>query len=213
MPEDTGRKLDTHRYKNQSQVLCPGMLLMVRCLMRMIRTRYHPGLKFLGRHIHQLLKTLLFVDGLSPHEKRRLCHKYDHRQDGQSAYDAGEDGKGDQEAEKAHGYEIAEKEDKKSHHHRESVIHDPFADGGHLYKKRIAIDGKGKRGSLRTIVAFKKEDKAFFVYGYAKNSIENITEAELEALKELAKIYFSYGDVGINNAVKSKKFIEVTNNE
>ncbi len=131
MPEDTGRKLDTHRYKNQSQVLCPGMLLMVRCLMRMIRTRYHPGLKFLGRHIHQLLKTLLFVDGLSPHEKRRLCHKYDHRQDGQSAYDAGEDGKGDQEAEKAHGYEIAEKEDKKSHHHRESVIHDPFADGGH----------------------------------------------------------------------------------
>lgn len=85
--------------------------------------------------------------------------------------------------------------------------------GGFLYKKRIAIDGKGKRGSLRSIVAFKKEDKAFFVYGYAKNSIENITEAELEALKELAKIYFSYSTTSINNAVKSKKFIEVTNNE
>jgi len=51
--------------------------------MRIIRTRYHPGLKLLGWHIHQLLKTLLFVDGLSPHEKRRLCHEYDHRQDGQ----------------------------------------------------------------------------------------------------------------------------------
>lgn len=84
--------------------------------------------------------------------------------------------------------------------------------GGFLYKKRIAVDGKGKSGGLRTIIALKKDDKAFFIYGYAKNRLENITEAELEALKELSKIYFHYSDNEINNAVKSEKIIEVLNN-
>jgi hypothetical protein len=36
--------------------------------------------------------------------------------------------------------------------------------GGHLYKKRIGLKGKGRRGGVRTIVAFKKEGKAFYVW-------------------------------------------------
>ena len=31
--------------------------------------------------------------------------------------------------------------------------------GGYLYKKRIAIPGKGKSGGLRTILAFRKKEK------------------------------------------------------
>lgn len=85
--------------------------------------------------------------------------------------------------------------------------------GGYLYKKRIAIGNKGKRGGARTIIAFRKNDKAFFVYGYAKNSMSNITENELVALKDLANIYFSYDDKQIEVAIKNNKFIEVINNE
>jgi hypothetical protein len=33
--------------------------------------------------------------------------------------------------------------------------------GGHVYKKRAAIQGQGKRGGLRTIIAFKVDDKSF----------------------------------------------------
>jgi len=81
--------------------------------------------------------------------------------------------------------------------------------GGLLYKKRIGIKGKGKRSSLRTIVAFKKEDKAFFVYGYAKNARANIDGKEKQVLLKLAKLYFSYSDSQITEAINMGKFIEV----
>lgn len=46
--------------------------------------------------------------------------------------------------------------------------------GGNLYKKRIAIEGRGKRGGKRVIIAFIENNKSFFVYGFSKNEIENI---------------------------------------
>ena len=33
-------------------------------------------------------------------------------------------------------------------------------------KKRVALPGHGKRGSLRTLVAFQLDEKAFFIYGF-----------------------------------------------
>ena len=81
--------------------------------------------------------------------------------------------------------------------------------GGFLYKKRVGIQGKGKRSSLRTIIAFKKEDKAFFMYGYAKKVRVNIGKKEKLALTKLAKIYFSYDDIQIIQAIKAREFIEV----
>ena len=81
--------------------------------------------------------------------------------------------------------------------------------GGHLFKKRIGLKGKGKRGGLRTIIAFKKDDKAFFVYGFAKNEKANIDETEKKIYKELASLLLSYSDKDVAVALKNKKFIEV----
>ncbi len=83
--------------------------------------------------------------------------------------------------------------------------------GGYIYKKRIAIRGKGKSGSLRTIVAYKSNDRAIFIYGYAKNSKSNISPKETIALKKLAKIYFNYDMREINKAVNAGELIEVYN--
>ena len=47
--------------------------------------------------------------------------------------------------------------------------------GGHVYKKRVAIEGQGKSGGLRTLLAFKLDDKAFFMYGFSKNKRSNIS--------------------------------------
>lgn len=55
--------------------------------------------------------------------------------------------------------------------------------GGHIFKKRVALEGRGKRGSVRTLLAYKVADKAFFVYGFAKNTRANISDRELKALK------------------------------
>ena len=59
--------------------------------------------------------------------------------------------------------------------------------GSGLYKKRVAMPGKGKRGSYRTLLAFKHGEKAFFIYGFAKKVMENISDKEEAVYKDLAK--------------------------
>ena len=59
--------------------------------------------------------------------------------------------------------------------------------GGGIVKKRIALPGKGKRGSTRTLLATNRDDRWFFVFGFEKNERENISENELATLKMLAK--------------------------
>lgn len=81
--------------------------------------------------------------------------------------------------------------------------------GGNTYKKRISLENRGKRGGTRTIVAFKNHDKAFFIYGFAKNKQSNILPKEEKALKSLAKIYFSYNDNEIEQAIKKGELFEV----
>jgi hypothetical protein len=59
------------------------------------------------------------------------------------------------------------------------------------------------------IVAFKLNDKAIFIYGFAKNKVDNISKNEKEALKSLAKVYIGYDEHAINKAIKSGELIEI----
>lgn len=81
--------------------------------------------------------------------------------------------------------------------------------GGHVYKKRAAIQGQGKRGGLRTIVAFKVDDKSFFMFGFAKNQQDNIDKKELKALKLMAKELLNYSALELKKAIKVSELIEV----
>ena len=81
--------------------------------------------------------------------------------------------------------------------------------GGHIFKKRISIGHRGKRGGARTIIAFKVHEKAIFMYGFSKNKKGNITKKEEEAFKALAKNYFNYNDNQIRQAIKEGKLVEV----
>ena len=69
--------------------------------------------------------------------------------------------------------------------------------GGHLLKKRIALPGKGKRGSARTIVATRLSGIWIFLIGFNKNEQTTIHPEELEALQQIAKAYLSldYGQL------------------
>lgn len=84
--------------------------------------------------------------------------------------------------------------------------------GGNILKKRIAIGHKGKSGGARTILAYQIEDKAFFIYGFAKNSQANIKKEELQALKLYAKTLLNYSNDEIALAILHKALIEVQNN-
>ena len=81
--------------------------------------------------------------------------------------------------------------------------------GGNVYKKRISIHGRGKRGGVRTILAYQANQKLFFIYGYAKNEKENITEEELKAAKMLAKELLEYSDSQLISLFIENVLIEV----
>ena len=85
--------------------------------------------------------------------------------------------------------------------------------GGCVYKKRVPIEGQGKSGSLRTILAFKIDNKAFFMFGFPKNKRANISEKELKALKLMAKELLNYSDLMLSKTTKAGSLIEVKNDE
>jgi len=85
--------------------------------------------------------------------------------------------------------------------------------GGHVMKKRVALQGQGKSGGARTLLAFKLGDKAFFIFGFAKNQQDNISPKELKALKVLAKQVLSYTSAQLKVALNAGEFIEVKHNE
>ncbi|HLD84156.1 MAG TPA: type II toxin-antitoxin system RelE/ParE family toxin [Coxiellaceae bacterium] len=81
--------------------------------------------------------------------------------------------------------------------------------GGQVYKKRIGAEGRGKRGSFRTILAFKMSEKAFFIFGFAKHQLANIDEEQLDQLKILASCFMRYDDHALKHALKENELIEV----
>ena len=81
--------------------------------------------------------------------------------------------------------------------------------GGHILKKRIRFQGKGKSKSGRTIICYKKGDRAIFIHGFAKNEKSNLSPKELKAFKELSKVLLGMSIKQINTAVRNGDFIEV----
>ena len=84
--------------------------------------------------------------------------------------------------------------------------------GGYVYKKRIALPGRGKRGGARTLVAYQSGHAVFFMYGFPKNERANIENDELKALRLLAKELLGYSEQGLARAVEAGELIEVSDN-
>lgn len=85
--------------------------------------------------------------------------------------------------------------------------------GGNVYKKRVALQGRGKRGGARTLLAYRIGKKAFFMYGFAKNELDNIDSKELKALKQLAAIQLSWNEEQLALALQHEKLFEVTDHD
>lgn len=81
--------------------------------------------------------------------------------------------------------------------------------GGYLYKKRVRFEGKGKSGSGRTIICYKKDDRAIFIHGFAKNEKANLSPKELHAMKEFSRIIIKLSASEVKVAIENGNFIEV----
>ena len=75
--------------------------------------------------------------------------------------------------------------------------------GGRVIKQRVARPNEGKSGGYRTIVLYLQGDKAFFVYGFAKNERDNISSAEVREFKAYAKELFLLSDDNLNKLIKT----------
>ncbi len=81
--------------------------------------------------------------------------------------------------------------------------------GGSVIKQRIARPNEGKSGGYRTIIVFKKAEKAFFVFGFAKNERENISKSDKDNFKKLAKELLGLTSEQIEELVKTGELMEV----
>jgi len=59
--------------------------------------------------------------------------------------------------------------------------------GGGVFKKRIALPGRGKSGGTRTLLATNRNDRWIFMYGFEKDERTNISDKERDALRMMAK--------------------------
>lgn len=81
--------------------------------------------------------------------------------------------------------------------------------GGGVFKKRIALPGRGKSGSARTLVATNKGTRWFFVFGFEKNERANVSAKEVEALQRLAADLLGLGSSELDAHVASQALKEI----
>ena len=83
--------------------------------------------------------------------------------------------------------------------------------GGGVFKKRVGISGRGKRAGARTLVASNRASRWFFVFGFEKNDRANISDEELEALKELAAQLLARTAKQLDDATNDGSLTEICN--
>ena len=81
--------------------------------------------------------------------------------------------------------------------------------GGGVIKQRLARVGQGKSGGFRSVILFRQAERAFFVYGFAKNDRANIKQNELKAFVKLADQMLGYDDTALTAAMKNGTITEI----
>ena len=81
--------------------------------------------------------------------------------------------------------------------------------GGSVYKKKVPIQGRGKRGGARTLLAFRMEERAFFLFGFTKNKQANISLKEEQAIKLLAIQFLGYTEHTLKKALAAGELVEI----
>lgn len=81
--------------------------------------------------------------------------------------------------------------------------------GGHVFKKRIALPGRGKSGGARVLVATKMLDRWFFMLGFEKNEQANIDQTELNALRAFARDLIEQDKHALALAITRGELLEI----
>ena len=80
---------------------------------------------------------------------------------------------------------------------------------GGLIKQRVPRKGQGRSGGFRVIMAYRAGDRAYFMYGFAKNVTDNIDVDDLKRLRVVAAALLKLSPAELKTAVESKKLTEL----
>jgi hypothetical protein len=81
--------------------------------------------------------------------------------------------------------------------------------GGGLIKQRVARPGQGKSGGFRTLIAYRRGERAVFLFGFAKNERANIDDDELEEWRHVGRLYLALDERKIEAAITAQELTEV----
>lgn len=81
--------------------------------------------------------------------------------------------------------------------------------GGGVFKQRIARKGQGRSGGFRAILLFRRSERCFFVFGFAKSSRDDLRRDELKAFRLLADEMLGMDQAGLRAVLSNGTITEV----
>ena len=81
--------------------------------------------------------------------------------------------------------------------------------GAGVFKKRVALAGRGKRSGARTLVASNLGDRWFFLFGFEKSERTNVSDQELKVLQITGQTFLSWSTAEISTALREGHLKEI----
>ena len=85
--------------------------------------------------------------------------------------------------------------------------------GGSVYKKRVPMPGRGKRGAARIILGSNLGDRWFFLFGFEKNDRATFDARELAALQRIAAVLLALDTTLLDHSVTEGELKEICHEE
>ena len=81
--------------------------------------------------------------------------------------------------------------------------------GAGVFKKRVALAGRGKRSGARTLLASNLGDRWFFLFGFEKSERANVSEQELKVLQLTGQTFLRWSAAEICGALREGHLKEI----
>ncbi|MCG8375117.1 MAG: type II toxin-antitoxin system RelE/ParE family toxin [Chlorobiales bacterium] len=85
--------------------------------------------------------------------------------------------------------------------------------GHHLFKVRVKREHSGKSSGYRTIILFRTDDRAIFLFGFGKNEKDNLDKNELRCFKKLGDDLLSLNTIELGRAISQKVLFDLEDME
>jgi hypothetical protein len=81
--------------------------------------------------------------------------------------------------------------------------------GGGLIKQRVARRGQGRSVGYRVVIVYRTRERAFFIYGFAKNVRDNFDDDELQTMRDVAAEFLARDDAALEQAETNDELQEI----